>query len=240
MSWSLLILVLREKANQSRLSIEMMKIDDTKKANDWCFSVNGLYHKAMIMHTNTLDDFSNTSGTEDFRQQNQLANSSLIQCDRQMGDSRANVIVLATSEKLLSVSIFYIANAAFILARLMLGSKSVTTESMSEKKASIIGASACLSDLALRRTTSAECFSVNGLYHKAMIMQKNTLDDFSNTSGTEDFQQQKQLANSSLIQCDRQMGHSRANVIVLATSEKLLSVSIFYIANAAFVLASLR
>ncbi|WZZ55919.1 hypothetical protein YC2023_056026 [Brassica napus] len=49
-----------------------------------------------------------------------------------------------------------------------------------------------------------------------------------------------QLANSSLIQCDRQMGHSRANVIVLATSEKLLSVSIFYIANAVFVLARLR
>ncbi|WZZ60909.1 hypothetical protein YC2023_061016 [Brassica napus] len=73
-----------------------------------------------------------------------------------------------------------------------------------------------------------------------MIMQTNTLDDFSNTSGTEDFQQQKQLANSSLIQCDRQMGHIRANVIVLATSEKLLSVSIFYIANAVFVRAMLR
>ncbi|KAH0851966.1 hypothetical protein HID58_094323, partial [Brassica napus] len=80
-SWSLLILVLREKGNQSRLPIEMDKIDDTKKANDW-----------------------------------QLANSSLIQCYRQMGHSRANVIVLATSEKLLSVSIFYIANAAFVLA----------------------------------------------------------------------------------------------------------------------------
>ncbi|WZY94941.1 hypothetical protein YC2023_067270 [Brassica napus] len=117
-SWSLLILVLREKGNQSRLPIEMDKIDDTKKANDWCFSVNGLYHKAMIMQTNTLDDFSNTSGTEDFQQQKQLANSSLIQCDRQMGHSRANVIVLATSEKLLSISIFYIANAAFVLASL--------------------------------------------------------------------------------------------------------------------------
>ncbi|KAF3507010.1 hypothetical protein F2Q69_00004081 [Brassica cretica] len=68
-----------------------------------------------------------------------------------------------------------------------------------------IGASACLSDPALRRRSSAQ-----------------------------------QLANSSLIQCDRQMGHSRANVIVLATSEKLLSVSIFYIANAVFVLARLR
>ncbi|KAH0855122.1 hypothetical protein HID58_020472, partial [Brassica napus] len=86
-----------------------------------------------------------------------------------------------------------------------------------------------------------QCFSVNGLYHKAMIMQTNTLDDFYKTSGKEDFQTtKKQLANSSLIQCDRQMGHSRANVIVLATSEKLLSISIFYIANAAFVLASLR
>ncbi|KAL0706759.1 hypothetical protein Bca4012_073185 [Brassica carinata] len=77
-----------------------------------------------------------------------------------------------------------------------------------------IGASACLSDPALRRRSSAQV-----LLHLLFSMQ---------------------LANSSLIQCDRQMGHIRANVIVLATSEKLLSVSIFYIANAVFVRAMLR
>ncbi|KAL0788364.1 hypothetical protein Bca101_004610 [Brassica carinata] len=77
-----------------------------------------------------------------------------------------------------------------------------------------IGASACLSDPTMRRRSSAQV-----LLHLLFSMQ---------------------LANSSLIQCDRQMGYSRANVIVLATSEKLLSVSIFYIANAVFVLARLR
>uniref|UniRef100_A0A0D3DRL5 Uncharacterized protein n=1 Tax=Brassica oleracea var. oleracea TaxID=109376 RepID=A0A0D3DRL5_BRAOL len=164
MSWSLLIFVLREKANQSRLPIEMEKIDDTEKANDWSLR-------------------------------------------------------------------FFLCNGLMIYSYLSL-------ENL--KGFHHIGASACLSDSAPRRRTSAECFSVNGLYHKAMIMQTNTLDDFSNTSGTEDFQQQNQLANSSIIQCDRQMGESRTNVIVLATSEKLLSVSIFYIANAAFVLARLR
>ncbi|CAG7906150.1 unnamed protein product [Brassica rapa] len=71
------------------------------------------------------------------------------------------------------------------------------------------------------------------------VMQTNTLDDFSNTSGTEDFQQQK-VPPSQIFNNKRQMGHSRANVIVLATSEKLLSVSIFYIVNAVFVLARLR
>ncbi|WZY88538.1 hypothetical protein YC2023_045273 [Brassica napus] len=118
--WSLLILVLREKANQSRLPIEMEKIEINQGSQSRWIRLMILRKPATrnVMQTNTLDDFSNTSGTEDFQQQKQLANSSLKQCDRQMGHSRANVIVLATSEKLLSVSIFYIVNAVFVLARL--------------------------------------------------------------------------------------------------------------------------
>ncbi|KAH0887368.1 hypothetical protein HID58_063464, partial [Brassica napus] len=111
-SWSLLILVLREKANQSRLPIEMEKIEINQGSQT-------RWRRLMILGK-PATGFSTTKGTSftDFQQQKQLANSSLIQCDRQMGHSRANVIVLATSEKLLSVSIFYIANAVFVLARL--------------------------------------------------------------------------------------------------------------------------
>ncbi|KAH0928993.1 hypothetical protein HID58_014720 [Brassica napus] len=120
--WSLLILVLREKANQSRLPIEMEKIEINQGSQSrWIrlmilrkpatrfFSFPNCYVEEMLckqIHSMT------------FLTLRQLANSSLKQCDRQMGHSRANVIVLATSEKLLSVSIFYIVNAVFVLARL--------------------------------------------------------------------------------------------------------------------------
>uniref|UniRef100_M4F2V5 Uncharacterized protein n=2 Tax=Brassica campestris TaxID=3711 RepID=M4F2V5_BRACM len=117
--WSLLILVLREKANQSRLPIEMEKIEINQGSQSRWIRLMILRKPATrnVMQTNTLDDFSNTSGTEDFQQQ-KVPPSQIFNNKRQMGHSRANVIVLATSEKLLSVSIFYIVNAVFVLARL--------------------------------------------------------------------------------------------------------------------------
>ncbi|XP_009108920.1 UDP-galactose/UDP-glucose transporter 7 isoform X2 [Brassica rapa] len=50
----------------------------------------------------------------------------------------------------------------------------------------------------------------------------------------------QQLATSLLIHCGRRMGYTRARGIDLATAKKLLPVSIFYNANVAFALASLK
>ncbi|CAF1711854.1 hypothetical protein Bca4012_007852 [Brassica carinata] len=50
----------------------------------------------------------------------------------------------------------------------------------------------------------------------------------------------QQLATSLFIHCGRRMGYTRARGIDLATAKKLLPVSIFYNANVAFALASLK
>ncbi|KAG5394189.1 hypothetical protein IGI04_024152 [Brassica rapa subsp. trilocularis] len=116
-----------------------------------------------------------------------------------------------------------------------------------------------LVEMQFTRTCSIfQCFSVNDLYQQSCDYAMSTLDDFSNTSGPV---QKRGLGGRVLgvealggylpsrldpwlihrlyIVGDK-MGHSRADVIILATSKKLLCVSIIYNANVVFVLARLR
>ncbi|KAL0875236.1 hypothetical protein Bca101_024941 [Brassica carinata] len=84
-----------------------------------CFSVDDLYQQSCDYAMSTLDEFSNTSGTEDFQQQNIsfLANSSLIHCGRQNGTQKSQCNRFGHFREA-SLRFFYNANVVFVLARL--------------------------------------------------------------------------------------------------------------------------